>query len=253
MIAVVGQVRFAMIWRIRVVNVILGCLVFNVDHFVQHTALGCIADNVLPQSLDSTVALSPELLVSAGPRAYPQAIFQTEETIHNILHRLRFSVFHTVNYPSTSRLNSLRMWLQKCCRWPKQTEQSIYMYTVSNNQIPVTNNSNNPGFTSTNFSQGCILLTKTGFFVSLRRFKLAKTWYKPTGPRKCSNFHSISRLTCIHAKCVPSYNISTAKFTTNNSTATLLQNYCEQIAQNQKKCFVLLWFCIKCLNNYHNI
>jgi len=140
-IAVVWQIRFAMIWCIWIVNIILGCLVFNVDHFVQHATLGLITENMLSQSFNSPVTLFPQLLLFACPRANPQPILQTVEPIDNILHSLRLSVKEAINYSSTARLNDLLMWLQKWHWWPKRKKHkhTIHLHRDRHIGCPKTN------------------------------------------------------------------------------------------------------------------
>ena len=105
-----------MVWFIWIVNVIFGCLVLNVHHFVQHATLCVITDNVLSQSFNAPSCLFPQFFMSASTCAYPQPILQTVEPVNSFLYRLRLSITKTVNYSSTARLNNLLTWLKKYCR-----------------------------------------------------------------------------------------------------------------------------------------
>jgi len=101
-----------MVRRIRIVDIILGCFVFDVHHFVQHAALSNITEYVHFQSFPALVTFSPQLFMSASTCANPQSILQTEEPISNIFHSLRLTITKTINYPCAARLNKLLMWLQ---------------------------------------------------------------------------------------------------------------------------------------------
>ena len=121
-IPVVRQIWFAMIWHVWIVDIILWCLVLNIDHLVKHATLSFITDNVLSQSINAPLSLFPQLLMSTSACAYPQTILQTVKSINNILHSLRLSITKTVNYSSTARLQNMLMWLQKLWWWPESTK-----------------------------------------------------------------------------------------------------------------------------------
>jgi len=102
-----------MVRLVWIINIILGCFEFNVDHFVQHATLCPITDDMLSQLLYTPVTLLPQLLMATSSRANPQSILQTKEPVNSFLYGLRFSVMKTVDDAGTTRLDDLLMWLQK--------------------------------------------------------------------------------------------------------------------------------------------
>lgn len=104
-----------MVRFIRIINIVLGRLEFNVHHFIQHAALRLITYDVLSQSLDTTVRLLPQLLMSTGFRTNPQSVLQTEKPVDSFLYGLWFSITKTVDYAGATGLDDLLTWLQKWC------------------------------------------------------------------------------------------------------------------------------------------
>jgi len=128
-IAIVRQIWFAMVYCIRISNIVLWCFIFNVDHLVKHATLSFITNHVLFQSINAAKLPSqeflPELLASAGTWTYPQAILQTVEPIDNVLYCLRLAIKTPINYSRAAWLNNMRRRLQKHCHRPTHVTKYV--------------------------------------------------------------------------------------------------------------------------------